>query len=577
MPASGRNPRDFLIAAAVGILYFLFARFGLLFSGGPAGVAVFWPASGLQLAALILGGRERRPLFLAVLLATNVLSNLLGHKGLPASIGFGLANVLEGWLAITLIDRFGSGRFRLTNVKDANVFVVPVVLGCSAASALPGAATAAAFFGAPFATAWIDWWLADACGMLLVTPFLVEWASEGGDRLRNPDWRRLLEGAVAIALCALIFRGYVLPAQGTDRIHNAYILVPFLVWIVVRLETLGMVTANLLLAVTTTFHAMGRFGESGTLPADVIVQAQLFAGITAGSMLFLSAVLSERRRMVRELRSLNDSLERKVVERTATAEEKARLLEESGLAQRRLVEDLGASNAELDAFSSSVAHDLRAPLRTLTGFGLALREDCGDRLGDQGIAYLDRMREAVSRMETLIDALMALARVSRSEMRRVGFDLAALGREVAAEMERRDGRRSVAFRSPESIPVTADPRMLRLLLTNLLDNAWKFTARRPDAVVEMGVAGEPGRPEYYVRDNGVGFDMAFAEDMFLPFRRLHPDDEFPGTGIGLATVRRIVARHGGRIRAEGRPGHGAGVYFTLSQGPEEAPTEKEIR
>lgn len=249
-----------------------------------------------------------------------------------------------------------------------------------------------------------------------------------------------------------------------------------------------------------------------------------------------------RRTAERKLEALNASLERRVRERT---------------------DELQAANAELEAFSYSVSHDLRAPLRALDGFSLALLEDCAGRLDEEGADYLTRIRGASQRMARLIDDLLMLSRVTRRGMTRETLDLSALARSVGDDLSADDAGRQVEFTVAADMEVDGDPHLLDVALRNLLGNAWKFTSRTDGARVDVGVDGQGDERVFYVRDNGAGFDPQYGDQLFAPFQRLHGEDEFPGTGIGLATVQRIVRRHGGRVWAEGAPGKGATVWFTL--------------
>lgn len=232
-------------------------------------------------------------------------------------------------------------------------------------------------------------------------------------------------------------------------------------------------------------------------------------------------------------------------------------------ALRRYAAQLEAANAELDAFAYSVSHDLRAPLRAIDGFSQALLEDCGDRLDAAGRAHLARVRQATQRMAQLIDDLLNLSRVTRAQMRLAPVDLSALAQRIAAELRHSAPDRAVEFVIAPGLVVQGDPGLLHVALENLLANAWKFTAPRARARIEVGVTVHAGRPAYFVRDDGVGFDMRYADKLFGAFQRLHAAEEFPGTGIGLATVQRIVHRHGGRVWAEGAVDRGATFYFTL--------------
>lgn len=221
------------------------------------------------------------------------------------------------------------------------------------------------------------------------------------------------------------------------------------------------------------------------------------------------------------------------------------------------------ANKELEAFSYSVSHDLRAPLRAIDGFSQALVEDCADTLPVQGQDHLRRIRAAAQRMAELIDDLLRLSRVSRAEFRRERVDLSAMFISVIGELRRSDPERVVDVRVASSITAFADPRLIRITLENLVGNAWKFTAKTAGPVIELGVRSEAGERVYFVRDNGAGFDMKYVDRLFGAFQRLHTDKEFPGTGIGLATVQRIIHRHGGRIWVDAAVGQGACFQFTL--------------
>ena len=251
-----------------------------------------------------------------------------------------------------------------------------------------------------------------------------------------------------------------------------------------------------------------------------------------------------RKQAEQELRTLNADLEQRVQQRTV---------------------ELEASSKELEAFSYSVSHDLRAPLRVIDGFGLALLEDCEDRLDDDGKDYLRRIRAATQRMGTLIDDMLRLSRITRAEMLVETVNLTKLAWSVVDELRKFEPERVVKIKIAEGLEVAADPKLMRIVLENLLGNAWKFTAKRSEAVIEVGATGEGANRTYFVRDNGAGFNMAYADKLFAPFQRLHLVEEYPGTGIGLGTVQRIIHRHGGKVWGEGQVEEGATFYFGLQR------------
>lgn len=225
---------------------------------------------------------------------------------------------------------------------------------------------------------------------------------------------------------------------------------------------------------------------------------------------------------------------------------------------------LEAANHELEAFSYSVSHDLRAPLRSIEGFSQILLEDYSDNLDREGVGYLGRVKAASRRMSELIDDLLQLSRVTRAPMERAEVNLSSLARVVMAELGREYPERKIETVIRQSPEARGDERLLRVVVENLLANAWKFTSKNEDgARIEFGSTSKGGSTAYYVRDDGAGFEMAYAEKLFGAFQRLHTEDEFEGTGVGLATVARIVRRHGGEVWAEGEPGKGAIFYFTL--------------
>jgi signal transduction histidine kinase len=261
-----------------------------------------------------------------------------------------------------------------------------------------------------------------------------------------------------------------------------------------------------------------------------------------------------------------------LAKKTELLRRQARLLQESEHEARELaavradlVRDLEHKNRELESFSYAVSHDLRAPLRRIESFAGALTESHAEKLDATGIRFLDRIREASQQMSQLIDDVLHLSRLTRAELRDQELDLSAIVAMVLDRFKEAEPGRSVEIKIRPGVIAMGDAQLIRIALHNLLENAWKFTSKQPDARIEFGVTNIAGEPTYFVRDNGAGFDMTYVDRLFGPFQRLHLTSEFSGTGIGLATVQRIIHRHGGKVWAEGTVGQGATFHFTIGR------------
>lgn len=276
-----------------------------------------------------------------------------------------------------------------------------------------------------------------------------------------------------------------------------------------------------------------------------------------------NGMLDEIENRTKAMQSANRELEQEVIERKRAREEILRLNEELEQKVQIRTQQLQVTNQELESFCYSVSHDLRGPLRSISGFSQALIDELPTELPGESRRFLDKILAATQRMAQLIEDLLNLSRVSRGEVVRQQVNFSEIAAEVIRDLRSRDPSYKVDVSVWDGITVEGDPKLLRIVLENLLGNAWKFTSRQQHPRVEVGSIQDGGREVYYVRDNGAGFDMAYSDKLFGAFQRLHGTNDYPGTGIGLATVQRIIHRHGGRIWASSSPGNGAVFNFTL--------------
>jgi two-component system NtrC family sensor kinase len=317
---------------------------------------------------------------------------------------------------------------------------------------------------------------------------------------------------------------------------------------------MSAVVRDVPLIMLTAVEDRGTMIESLSLGADDFIQK-------SGEFEILKARLRaqiRRKQFEDEHRRIREQLLHRELEAL-----EARAAQKLAEAQIAHMEQLEHKNKELEAFSYSVSHDLRAPLRAIDGFSLALVEDCNEQLDDAGKRYLAQVRTSAQRMGELIDDLLQLSRISRADLRRESVDLGELAKEVLDTLQKNQPERTISFNAQPDLLVMADRRLMRVVLENLLGNAWKFTSKTLEPCIAFGMEMQSDSLVYFIRDNGAGFNMQYAEKLFKAFQRLHSEAEFPGIGVGLATVQRVIERHGGRIWAEGKADAGATFSFTL--------------
>lgn len=535
-------------AAALVAAYFLTGKIGLLLAALHSSVSPIWPATGFALAGLLIWGLEFWPAVFVGAFLVNVTSAL--PEGTSAwlrivqALGIGTGNTLEAVAAAWLVNRFANGGKAFQRVSD--VFRYTFLAGglSTAISATIGTLTllgCGLLGGRIYAIGWLTWWLGDMVGAVLVGPLILLWARKPQTTLginRTVEALTLLISVLAIS--ALNFSGLV--PFGAKHYPLAFFFIPFLVWAALRFGARGAATfmaVVAVLAINGTWHGYGPFAvtnQNGSL-----LMLQTFICVATLTALVLAAAVAERMRAEDMVRKLNLELERRVEQRTAQLE---------------------STNKELEAFCYSVSHDLRAPLRTIRGFSEVLLEQYRPQLDARGQDFLKRTCDAGLQMDKLIEDLLKLSRVSRNELQMGRINLSVIAQEITTELTRAEPGRKVDFAIAPEMVASGDERLLRLVLDNLLRNAWKFTRKQEEARIEFGRSNGEGSP-FFVRDNGVGFDMHYAGKLFGVFQRLHSAAEYAGSGVGLAIVQRVINRHGGRVWAEAKVNSGATFYFTL--------------
>lgn len=531
--------------------YFIAGKLGLELAHIHASVSPLWPATGIALAALLLWSIDLWPaIFLgAFLVNLTVTQEASAGIRILQAVGIAGGNTLEAVAGAWLVVRFAHGCKAFLRASDVFRYMFLAGFLATAVSATIGTLTLALcglIDQQVFTTAWLTWWMGDMAGAVLIGPLILIWVANPTVRFGiNRAIEALLLLISLLVVSALNFSDMF--AMGERHYPLAFLFFPLLAWAAVRFEARGavaFVSVICCLAINGTLHRLGTFAVVG--PNGSLLMLQMFICVAALSALVLAAAVAERKTAQAEVSKLIQELEKRVQDRTAQLE---------------------GINKELEAFCYSVSHDLRAPLRTIRGFSEVLMEQYKPQLDARGQDYLRRTADAGLQMDKLIEDLLKLSRLSRSEIQRGEIDLSVIALQIATELTRGEPNRAVEFAIAPGIKANGDDRLLRVVIDNLLRNSWKFTKKQPNARIEFGrLDGDSNA--YFVRDNGVGFDMQYAGKLFGVFQRLHSAAEFTGSGVGLAIVQRVINRHGGKVWADAKMNSGATFYFTLP-----APTE----
>jgi signal transduction histidine kinase len=532
----------------VALVYYASATLGLKLALPGTNATPVWPPSGLAFAAVLLFGVRVWPGVALGAFSVNVAgfmaAGIPAATFLPVSAAIAVGNALEAVAGLYLLRHLAGKDDPFLSVRRVFGFLAASFLMCAVAASVGPTAEALAGLTAVAGLGQVrlTWWLGDLAGVLAFTPLVWSWSQR---QLRPWTRRRTAEAVLCIA--CLIGASRVLSLEPA---LPKTMLMPFYVWAVFRF---GLPLASVSIALSTGLAAWSAAatytGGPERLNMELLV-LQTYVVVMAATVLVMNALLEERRSAQEEIRGLNRLLESKVRRRTA---------------------QLAAANADLESFDYSVAHDLRAPLRSIDNFSKILSEEYNNRLDDRGQEFLARVRAACGRMARLIDGLLRVSVSGSGTLKVKDVDLSHLAREIFDRRTRSGPARTVRWKTPEKAPVRGDPDLLATVLENLIDNAYKFSEGRDPAIIEFGVQSGPGGPVYYVKDNGIGFDMSKADRLFGIFERLHDPARYSGTGVGLAQVLRLVRRHGGRAWAESKEGEGSTFYFTLALEPVETP------
>lgn len=452
-----------------------------------------------------------------------------------------IPNVLEAYIGSLLLGRrFGLPKQRLTTREIPElVLTLALITNISAVIGISSQAFTGMLPRAEILRGWWSWWSGNAAAVILIAPIWL-WGREVEFQGKADPVNRRIVFFAGVAM-GLVLSFLPMPEGATPMWRPTLAFIPYLLihWASLSLGARSVSFGGAIVGVVISLAT--NFGRGPFATGDPVASydaACLFNLVTGTSTLWLSTLAAERNLAARALARHQGQLEATVRSRTRDLEERTN---------------------ELHSFSYAVSHDLRAPLRGISGWILALEEDCADRLDANGRRHLDRIRNEAQRMGLLIEGLLSLSRISATEIRVEPIDVSGLARTILHRLAEAHPDRAVRTEVTAGIAVDGDPVLCEIALTNILENAWKFTAKCPEARIDIEPVDGPDGRGFRVRDNGAGFDPSNRDRLFIPFQRFHRASEFPGTGIGLATVQRIAGRHGGSVAVESAPGRGTTV------------------
>lgn len=452
-----------------------------------------------------------------------------------------IPNVLEAYIGSLLLGRrFGLPKQRLTTREIPElVLTLALITNISAVIGISSQAFTGMLPRAEILRGWWSWWSGNAAAVILIAPIWL-WGREVEFQGKGDPVNRRIVFFAGVAM-GLVLSFLPMPEGATPMWRPTLAFIPYLLihWASLSLGARSVSFGGAIVGVVISLAT--NFGRGPFATGDPVASydaACLFNLVTGTSTLWLSTLAAERNLAARALAKQQGQLEATVRSRTRDLEERTN---------------------ELHSFSYAVSHDLRAPLRGISGWILALEEDCADRLDANGRRHLDRIRNEAQRMGLLIEGLLSLSRISATEIRVEPIDVSGLARTILHRLAEAHPDRAVRTEVTAGIAVDGDPVLCEIALTNILENAWKFTAKCPEARIDIEPVDGPDGRGFRVRDNGAGFDPSNRDRLFIPFQRFHRASEFPGTGIGLATVQRIAGRHGGSVAVESAPGRGTTV------------------